>query len=42
MPIVTVQGKTFTCEDGANLRKILLKRDINLYIRFSADYFSNL
>ncbi|MEO1005230.1 MAG: 2Fe-2S iron-sulfur cluster-binding protein [Cyanobacteria bacterium J06638_38] len=31
MPIVTVQGKTFTCEDGANLRKVLLKHDINLH-----------
>ena len=31
MPTVTVQGKTFTCEPGANLRKVLLKHDINLY-----------
>lgn len=31
MPTVTVQGKTFTCEDGANLRKVLLERDINLH-----------
>lgn len=31
MPTVTVQGKTFTCEDGANLRKVLLKHDINLH-----------
>ena len=31
MPIVTVQGKTFSCEGGANLRKVLLKHDINLH-----------
>jgi ferredoxin len=31
MPIVTVQGKTITCGDGANLRKVLLKHDINLH-----------
>lgn len=31
MPIVTVQGKTFSCEHGANLRKVLLNHDINLY-----------
>ena len=31
MPTVTVQGKTFTCEPGANLRKVLLKHDINLH-----------
>ena len=31
MPIVTVQGKTLTCETGANLRKVLLKHDINLH-----------
>ena len=31
MPIVTVQGKTFTCKDGANLRKVLLEHDINLH-----------
>ncbi|MEL6494737.1 MAG: 2Fe-2S iron-sulfur cluster-binding protein [Cyanobacteria bacterium J06623_7] len=31
MPTVTVQGKIFTCEPGANLRKVLLKHDINLH-----------
>ena len=31
MPTVTVQGKALTCEFGANLRKVLLKHDINLY-----------
>jgi len=31
MPTVTVQGKTFTCKNGANLRKVLLKHDINLH-----------
>ncbi len=31
MPTVTVQGKTFPCGDGANLRKVLLKHDINLH-----------
>ena len=31
MPNVTVQGKTFTCEIGANLRKVLLAQDINLH-----------
>jgi ferredoxin len=31
MPIVTVQGKILSCEHGANLRKVLLKHDINLY-----------
>ena len=31
MPTVTVQGKTFTCEPEANLRKVLLKHDINLH-----------
>ncbi|MEM8722253.1 MAG: 2Fe-2S iron-sulfur cluster-binding protein [Cyanobacteria bacterium P01_G01_bin.39] len=31
MPTVTVQGKTLICEDGANLRKVLLKHDINLH-----------
>jgi hypothetical protein len=38
MPIVTVQGKTLTCEDGTNLRQVLLKHDINLHIYFLADY----
>lgn len=31
MPIVTVQGKTLTCKYGANLRKVLLKHNINLH-----------
>ena len=31
MPIVTVQGKTFTCEREANLRRVLLQHDINLH-----------
>ena len=31
MPIVTVQGKTFTCDQNANLRKVLLKHDITLH-----------
>ncbi|MEM8828676.1 MAG: 2Fe-2S iron-sulfur cluster-binding protein [Cyanobacteria bacterium P01_G01_bin.19] len=31
MPTVTVQGKNFTCEQGANLRKILLKHKIVLH-----------
>ena len=31
MPTVTVQGKTFTCEYGANLRKVLLEHNINLH-----------
>ena len=31
MPIVTVQGKSFTCERDANLRKVLLKHEISLH-----------
>jgi hypothetical protein len=31
MPQVTAQGKSFTCETGANLRKVLLEQDIDLY-----------
>jgi len=31
MPKVTAQGKTFSCEQGSNLRKILLDNGINLY-----------
>ena len=31
MPTVTVQGKTFTCKYGANLRKVLLEQNINLH-----------
>ncbi|MFM2314694.1 MAG: hypothetical protein RLZZ04_3970 [Cyanobacteriota bacterium] len=38
MPIVTVQGKTLTCEDGTNLRQVLLQHDINLLTCFLADY----
>ena len=31
MPTVTVQGKTFACKYGANLRKVLLEHNINLH-----------
>lgn len=31
MPKVTAQGKTFECDLGANLRKELLKNDIDVY-----------
>lgn len=31
MPQITAQGKTFTCEIGANLRQVLLANDIDLY-----------
>ena len=31
MPKVTVQGKVFTCEYSANLRKVLLEHNINLH-----------
>ena len=31
MPTVTVQGKTFTCKYGDNLRKVLLEHNINLH-----------
>jgi ferredoxin len=31
MPKVTVQGKAFTCEYGANLRQVLLEHNINLH-----------
>ena len=31
MPTVTVQGQTLSCKSGANLRKVLLKHDINLH-----------
>jgi len=31
MPTVTVQGKTFTCDYGVNLRKVLLEHKIDLY-----------
>ena len=28
MPQVTAQGKSFTCETGANLRRVLLEQDV--------------
>jgi hypothetical protein len=31
MPRVTVYGQTITCDQGANLRRVLLKHDISLY-----------
>ena len=31
MPTVTAQGKTFDCEQGANLRRVLLQQGIDLY-----------
>jgi len=31
MPQITVQGKTFTCDRGENLRKVLLNNKIDLY-----------
>lgn len=31
MPKVTAQGKTFECEPGNNLRKVLLENGIDLY-----------
>ncbi len=31
MPQVMAQGKTFTCDQGANLRKVLLENNIDLY-----------
>lgn len=31
MPIVTAQGKTFECNRGANLRRVLLENDVDLY-----------
>ena len=31
MPKVTAQGKTFECEYGSNLRKVLLDNNIDLY-----------
>ncbi|MGD1943075.1 MAG: 2Fe-2S iron-sulfur cluster-binding protein [Leptolyngbyaceae cyanobacterium] len=31
MPTVTAQGKTFDCEQGANLRQVLLQQGIDLY-----------
>lgn len=31
MPKVTAHGNTFDCEVGANLRKVLIEHDVNLY-----------
>jgi ferredoxin len=31
MPTITVNNQTITCESGANLRKVLLANDIELY-----------
>jgi ferredoxin len=31
MPIVKFQGKTVNCESGANLRKVLLANQLDLY-----------
>jgi ferredoxin len=31
MPKVTAQGKNFTCETGANLRRVLLDNGVDLY-----------
>ena len=31
MPTVTAQGKRFDCEPGANLRRVLLDNDVDLY-----------
>jgi ferredoxin len=31
MPTVSAQGKTFECEQGANLRKILLANGVDVY-----------
>ena len=31
MPIIQVEGKRIECEEGANLRQILLKHGVNLY-----------
>jgi ferredoxin len=31
MPQVTAQGKNFTCEAGANLRRVLLDNGVDLY-----------
>ncbi|OLP20420.1 (2Fe-2S)-binding protein [Leptolyngbya sp. 'hensonii'] len=31
MPKVTAQGKTFECEQGANLRQVLLQNGVDLY-----------
>jgi ferredoxin len=31
MPKVTAQGKTFECDSGSNLRKVLLEHGVELY-----------
>ncbi len=31
MPTITVQGKIITCDRGENLRRVLLKHNIDLY-----------
>jgi ferredoxin len=31
MPQITVQGKSFSCETGANLRQVLLANQVDLY-----------
>lgn len=31
MPQVTAQGKTFECQQGSNLRKVLLENGVELY-----------
>ncbi len=31
MPTVKAEGKTFTCESGANLRQVLLENDVDVY-----------
>ncbi|MBE9032597.1 (2Fe-2S)-binding protein [filamentous cyanobacterium LEGE 11480] len=31
MPTITAQGQTFTCELGANLRRVLLQQGVALY-----------
>ena len=31
MPTVSAQGKSFDCESGANLRKVLLANGVDLY-----------
>jgi hypothetical protein len=33
MPTVSAQGKTFQCEQGANLRKVLLANGVDVYKR---------
>ncbi|NEO26689.1 MAG: (2Fe-2S)-binding protein [Kamptonema sp. SIO4C4] len=31
MPQITAQGKTFTCDRGANLRQVLLQNQVDVY-----------